>query len=311
MNFSRLTSDKLCCAPKISVIVPTFNRAPQLQLCLESLANQTVKSFEVIVGDDGSTDSTAEVVNYFRFRLCISYFRIKNFGGPARVRNIAIRKARGKYLAFLDSDDSWLPRKLEVSCNFLDTGADLVYHDMYLVERSRSSFIQKKVKTRELRIPVEKDLLVNGNGIINSSVVVRRQVLLNIGSITEDRRLISAEDFDTWIKISRLTEKFVKIEECLGFYTVGSDNLSGSGRSVVVINRLLQVHKRSIEIHGYERPPWAIYSLARSYIKQYDYRCASNILIQGVLCGGVMPLRYRLIFLAMLFYTRLRQFPVA
>jgi glycosyltransferase involved in cell wall biosynthesis len=122
--------------PRVSVIVPTFNRARDIGRCLESLAQQTFRDFEVLVCDDGSKDNTREIVERFKDRLELQYRWEENFGGPARPRNIGLSLARGEYVAFLDSDDWWMPRKLEQSVRYLDAGADLVYHDLYFAKRS-------------------------------------------------------------------------------------------------------------------------------------------------------------------------------
>src|SRR3954464_10946901 len=111
--------------PRVSVVIPTYNRSHALRRCLDSVAKQTFRDFEVIVCDDGSTDDTAEVVREYESVLDLTYSYGENFGGPARPRNRGIGLARAPYIAFLDSDDWWAPRKLELSVRYLDEGADV------------------------------------------------------------------------------------------------------------------------------------------------------------------------------------------
>jgi glycosyltransferase involved in cell wall biosynthesis len=96
--------------PAVSVVIPTFNRATLVGYAIESVLGQTYQDFEVIVVDDGSTDHTPEEVARFGDR--IRYLHQKNMGVSA-ARNTGIRAARGKWIAFLDSDDRWRPAKLE------------------------------------------------------------------------------------------------------------------------------------------------------------------------------------------------------
>lgn len=104
--------------PLVSVIVPTYNRSTFLARAINSVLQQTVQDFEIIVIDDGSTDGTEEHLRRFeeiepRLKRCLVYEKQKNRGANA-ARNAGIRLARGEYIAFLDSDDLWHPRKLEL-----------------------------------------------------------------------------------------------------------------------------------------------------------------------------------------------------
>src|SRR5690242_1512065 len=87
-------------APRVSVVIPTYNRAREMRRCLDSLVSQSFRDFEVLVCDDGSTDETATVAAAFETRLQLAYHWAENFGGPARPRNIGLHRARGIYVAF-------------------------------------------------------------------------------------------------------------------------------------------------------------------------------------------------------------------
>lgn len=219
---------KQLASPAVTVVIPTFNRADDLRRCLTSLLAQTFDNFEVLVCDDGSTDVNAEVAGEFVERLDLAFETAENFGGPARPRNRGIARARAPYVAFLDADDWWAPTKLERSVAALDAGADLVYHDLYTVRSSDQVRFEGHIASTAPQHPMFVALLCTGMSIPNSSVVVRADLLAILKGVSEDRELISVEDFDTWIRLSRLTERFVRIPECLGYYWVGGGNISAA-----------------------------------------------------------------------------------
>ena len=118
--------------PTVSVIIPTYNRADLLPGCLENVLGQSYPHLEVLVVDDGSTDNTREVIQPYLDR--VRYFETEN-GGPAHARNIAMRAATGEYLAFLDSDDFYLPGKLALQVAFMEA-----FPDVGLVSTEVSAF---------------------------------------------------------------------------------------------------------------------------------------------------------------------------
>ena len=212
--------------PLFSVIVPTFNRRRELKRCLESLVSQTFEDFEVLICDDGSTDGTVDLIETFDRKLNIQYLWNENWGGPAHPRNIGINTTSGKWICFLDSDDWWYPNKLESCLSYLEE-YDIIYHDLHSYSNNKRSLVGHR-KSRELdQIPFE-DLVMNGNILSNSSVVVRKSIVDKVGSISEDKKLIAVEDYDYWIRTSLVTARFGYIPKYLGayFWDKKSDNIS-------------------------------------------------------------------------------------
>src|SRR3989338_2216295 len=207
-----------------SIIIPTYNRAEKLQRALDSVASQTFPDYEVIVCDDGSRDHTQQVINIYSRKMDLKFILGKHWGGPARPRNNGLKIARGEFVAFLDADDWWYPNKLEEANKYL-YDADFVYHDLD-VYTQRGKRGTQKVKGRHLRSPKFVDLMKNENAIINSSAVIRRSVLNLAGELDEDRNLISVEDFDLWLRVATITEKFSYIPKSLGAYWMDCDNIS-------------------------------------------------------------------------------------
>lgn len=214
--------------PRVSVVIPNYNRAGDLQRCLDSLVAQTFDDFEVLVCDDGSTDNSAEVAADFADRLDLRFETAENFGGPARPRNRGIARARAPFVAFLDSDDWWTPGKLANCVPVLEAGADVVYHDLYIVRSQHQQEFNARVESTPPRVPMFQSLLCTGISIPNSSAVVRKSLLEQIGGVCEDRELISVEDYDTWLCLARLTERFVRLDACDGYYWVGGGNISAA-----------------------------------------------------------------------------------
>lgn len=281
-------------APRVSVIIPTYNRAGELRRCLDSLISQTIGDFEVVVCDDGSTDNTAEVVTGYASLLDITYDYGSNFGGPARPRNRGVRLARGRYVAFLDSDDWWVPTKLERSLEVLESGADVVFHDLWNVVHVHQPSYSQRIVSHQPRSPVFEDLLCTASSIPNSSIVVRLSMLLSIGEIAEDRDLIAVEDFDMLLRLAKVTERFVRIPGCLGFYWNGGANISGP--SSVQIQRTRAVYMRHVngldEIRKRQAEALLAYRIGRIAQLHGDWNEAVPNLLTAI--RGRLSLAYKL-----------------
>ena len=207
--------------PEFSVVIPTYNRGLILARCLDSLVRQTFKNFEVIISDDGSTDNTDEIVDLFKDKLCIQYLRNKHWGGAARPRNIGIKAARAGWICFLDSDDWWYPEKLSICRNYTDR-FNLIYHDLDMYNDPGKATIGK-LKSRKLGKNVFLDLLNNGNSIGNSSVVVKKELLERVGGISEERELLLYQDYDCWLRIAGIEDRFHYVSKSLGAYWIDTD----------------------------------------------------------------------------------------
>ena len=108
--------------PKVSVIIPTYNRANLLARAIKSVLNQTFQDFELIVVDDGSTDNTRKVVEEFQKKDSrIKYIFQENSGGPAKPINTGIKNSKGEYITILEDDDEFLPQKLQKQVELFET----------------------------------------------------------------------------------------------------------------------------------------------------------------------------------------------
>lgn len=217
--------------PFFSIVIPTYNHGQYLGRALQSVLDQTYANWEAIVIDNHSTDNTDDVMHGFT-DLRISYVKIHNNGVIAVSRNVGIQKAKGEWIAFLDSDDWWSNDKLMTCYSTIGSKIDLIYHDLDIVSHAPRLFFKKSLKGRKLKSPVLIDLLVGGNAISNSSVVVRKKLLDDINGIKESRELIAAEDYNTWLRIARSTDHFIYLPQILGYYFVHDEAISKKDMSI-------------------------------------------------------------------------------
>lgn len=208
----------------VSVVIPSYNHGRFIARALRCLLEQSYSHWEAIVVDNHSTDDTSSVLEQFadpRIRV----EKIDNQGVIAASRNRGIRAARGEWVAFLDSDDWWTSNKLE-RCLKDESRADFIYHGMRIVRDGNALPSRDTIRSRALQQPVWLDLLLDGNPIANSSVLVRRALLERIHFLREDRDMIAAEDFNAWIRIARLTDRFTYLPDELGFYLEHGSSMS-------------------------------------------------------------------------------------
>ena len=249
--------------PIISVIIPTYNRANDLKRALRSVQLQTFGNWEALIIDNHSHDHTAQVVSDFndsRMKL----LKVHNKGVIAVSRNLGIREASGEYIAFLDSDDWWKPKKLMLSLNAINTGADIVYHDLLIATKYNQRLFCRKLSTSDIRRPVFNNLLINGNCISNSSVVVKKNILTSIKGISEDHDLIAAEDYDCWLRIAKVTDKFTRLPYALGYYWSGGGNTSNPELTIASVDAIISRYLDNKSIFRYGLPNWIHYSKGRA-----------------------------------------------
>lgn len=182
-------------AYKVSVVIPTYNRLGVLPRALDSVFGQTLPALEVIVVDDGSTDGTADWVraNYPEARVIE-----QNNQGVSAARNTGIQESHGDWLAFLDSDDAWLPKKLESQVAALAKAPDMrLCHTEEIWIRNGKRVNQMKKHQKSGGWIFERCLELCC--ISPSSVMIKRELLDALGNF--DESLPACEDYDLWLQI--------------------------------------------------------------------------------------------------------------
>lgn len=200
-------------APKVSVVIPTYNRAGFLAEAVESALEQTCPADEIIIVDDGSTDHTEQAVARHRGRL--RYIRQKN-SGPAAARNHGIRIASGDFVAFLDSDDVWVKNRLEFQISAIAKYPDLDFlfgleakfniEQQFEVNGIKQQDVWETLRSIRCIVPEPFNLLLRENFIPTSSVLFRRKCIGTVGFI--DESLQQAEDYDFWLRFASLGCRF-------------------------------------------------------------------------------------------------------
>ena len=216
--------------PLVSVIVPAYKAAPFIAETVRTVLAQTFTDFELIVVNDGSPD-TAELEAALAPYLQQIIYRREPHAGAAAARNAGLRIARGRYVAFLDADDTWLPRYLERQMAFLDAhpAVDLVYCDARLTGISPLAG-RTFMATAPSRGPVTvESLLALRCHVIASGVVVRRSVVAEAGMF--DEAIARGHDFDLWIRLARRGARLAYHSEVLLIRCIHEDNLSGDSLS--------------------------------------------------------------------------------
>jgi len=199
--------------PAVSVIIPAHNRAPVIDRAIRSVLAQTFRDFELIVVDDASSDTTAEVVSASsqqRTRL----IRLASHVGAARARNAGIAESRGEWIAFLDSDDEWLPEKLDRQLTAIGRygpTCDVVYSACYRQRNSESPEVRPKGELAEGNLL--DNLLRNKKGATASVYMVRRTALVRAKGF--DERFPSANDIDLWLRLASMSCQFAAVQEPL------------------------------------------------------------------------------------------------
>ena len=200
----------------VSIIMPTYNCAAFIAGTLDSVLAQTITDWEIQIADDCSTDNTVEVLKpYLEKYPNIHYHCLEKNGGPAAARNEAMKRATGKYLAFLDSDDIWFPEKLEKQIAFMEkTGAKM----------SCTAYAWMDAEGQPLHtvmIPPKKTsygkCIRLSNPIGNLTVMYDREALGDFRVPMIRKR----NDFALWLQILKKTDYCYGMEEVLGAYRMG------------------------------------------------------------------------------------------
>jgi len=207
--------------PTVSVVIVTYNKADTIGPAIESVLRQTYQDFEILVVDDGSTDETAERVRAFGDRV---RHLPKENGGTGSARNLGLAEARGEYVAFLDGDDLWLPRKLEVQMAAFQREPDLVAVQCSAYCVNNELEVVEWRACSPARDSLLNFLLFRNLPAFSSAVVIRRDVACRLGGFGTD--LVILSDWDMACRLAR-TGTLRSVPEFLVLYRHYPGNQSG------------------------------------------------------------------------------------
>jgi glycosyltransferase involved in cell wall biosynthesis len=228
-------------APFISIVIPAYNAEKFILKTLDSVLAQSYKNYELIVVDDGSIDNTSDVVREFLKKhdlrgRCIQQQNKKIAGA----RNTGILAATGDWIALLDHDDIWFPEKLYEVVKELNINVevDLICHDEMV---TKGGEIQRISKNGPSSNNMYQQLLFVGNCLSPSAVIFRKEVALKCGGFSENADYNTVEDYDFWMKLSRIA-KFHFMNRVLGEYVLVD---SSASRNIVYHHNNLEIMLRT------------------------------------------------------------------
>lgn len=273
------------CRSLVTVIIPTLNRSQILSCALESVLTQSYPNYEVIVVDDGSSDGTRELVG----RYCNKNSRVRLIEhgerrGAQAARNTGIRAARGEWIAFLDSDDKWLPHSLEVRLEVANRERVKVVH-------SECYVIREEGKKKPFGVPSMAGwiyrILLARQGPLFPTLLVAKQALEKIGYL--DEQIMSYQEWDTAIRLAKhypfgFVAEPTFIYDCTGIDTISKDVL----RDALGYEQVFRKHAVAI-FRNYGPRPLAEHYRAAAYRYEIagDKDAARRCMMAAFMCWPV------------------------
>jgi glycosyltransferase involved in cell wall biosynthesis len=254
--------------PFFSIVIPTYNQGNLLSKCLESVLFQSFHDFEIIVIDNNSTDTTNKIIK--KFKKKIIYKKIRNKGVIAKSRNLGIRIAKGKWIAFLDSDDIWKKKKLEfihskIKNNFFDVICNAEW------------YLKNNKKKLNLPGPFEKNFYENlitiGNRLSTSASVVKREFIEEKKILfNENKNFVTCEDYCFFLDIAREKGRFYFLKKALGYHQFHNQSLSSN------LLKHIKAEKEVIKYHIFKLQNFTK-NKKKLWRDSLQYRILKNVMI--------------------------------
>lgn len=251
-------------SPLVSVITPAYNAEKFIAETIQSVQAQTYTDWEMIIVDDGSTDKTADIIKEFSKHDNRIQYHYQPNGKQGKARNLAIKQAKGKYLAFIDADDLWVENKLERQLKVFTQypQVDLVYTNGVSFKGSIENVTKEH---KEIGGMIDKTLMfqtmLNGKSLPNLSVIVKKECVDAINGFAEDYQLQNAEDYQLWLRLADNSCQMYGLEENLFYYRLHENQVTANCST------------------AFEQAIWATYL---ADLKQINLREKRAILIQRV-----------------------------
>ena len=239
-----MTKLEMNAGPLVSVVIASYNHATYVRDCLESVLTQTWQNFEIVITDDGSVDETASIIRGIDdSRIQLDVFAQNR--GACIAFNHAIRRASGRYIAVLNSDDRFLPHKLQRQVEFLEENPQVgaVFAHPQLINESGGQFADSAHKDFSVfhvgnrsRHSWLRYFFDHGNCLCHPSVMVRRECYEQLGLL--DARLAQVPDLDFWIRLTRCFDIHVLPEALLSFRIRDNQQNASAARPEVIVRDL-------------------------------------------------------------------------
>lgn len=182
----------------ISIIIPTYNRKKSIVKSIKSILNQTYSNIEVIVVDDASTDNTKDVIKKIKDKR-LKYYKLRTNHGACYARNYGVSKANGTYVSFNDSDDIYLPSKIELQFkNLLKNKSDMDFSKLELFDGDKRLVVPTKQQLNDIKNSSFIDTLCNGNYISTQTIFIKKDIF---NKFKFDETLPRLQDFDFVLRV--------------------------------------------------------------------------------------------------------------
>lgn len=262
----------------VSVILPIYNGEQFVARAIKSVLNQTYKELEIIVVDDGSSDNSLDVVrSYADARLKVF---TKENGGPASARNFGIKRSSGEFIALIDQDDLWYPKKLEKQIRLISQNSklDMVYCNALSIYEDGSGPTRK---WSELHIPQTGKVFIElyrYNFILCSSAIFRKSLINKIGFIDENRKFFGVDDYEYWLRIA-LNSEIGYVPEILVERRLHKSNLSSRNKKSqsMMYDNAIEVQKKYNKLYP---NIFLKRDLSNSYLSQVNDLLYNRLLTQ-------------------------------
>lgn len=225
---------------QVSIITPTFNAEKYIRYTLQSVLNQSYQNWEMILVDDASTDETVKIISNFAEKDSrIKLFKLEKNSGNGFARNIALEKVKGKYIAFLDADDLWLPLKLEKQIQFLKANKSPFTFSFYDCIDEEGNMLNRRV---EAPTELTYNQLFFCNYVGNLTAIYDADYFGKITLEATQKR----QDWRIWLTILKQIQVTKPVPESLAFYRIRKDSISSSKFKLIKHN--FGVYR---EFHGF------------------------------------------------------------
>ena len=249
--------------PLVTVVIPTYNRMPLIVEAVQSVIAQTYSNWELFVVDDGSTDETVDAIKYINDDR-IHVIELKHEGIIGPLRNTGALAGKGEWISFLDSDDIWMPQKLELQIEALrQSGFECCYGNFELMDEKRNTILIKAGKFVALSGYIIKQVLTTEAAVTIGSLMLSRKLFNTVNGFSTDPFLRYRDDYDLVVKLANLTELvavpniLLRVREYAGRGT-NLMNLSEAHeisavpyKKFIIVNKDIELHKIALKQYKY------------------------------------------------------------
>ncbi len=276
--------------PLVSVVIPTYNRASLLQKAIASVVAQTYKNWELIIVDDGSIDGTSQLVRLIR-DVRITGLELPHSGHIGSLFNAGVQSGKGEWIAFLASDDLWMPNKLELQMDELKrSGSRWCYSNYELMNESGQTISPKSGRYRPISGNIIKELLTAEASVTMCSVIMQRSLFEEVNGFSTDPRLLYRGDYELALRLAlkaeviALSNVLVRVLEHAGRSTNGIKD--GYERTALAYEIFLNGNPvKELRSIAKRRRGLQLAEAASRYLSNRNYSAACKLLA-GAFAGG-------------------------